>query len=81
VNSNGYTVHLQRSNYNYSPTVLVWENWQFTGHYYIPKDVYDIQVRLVGRYVLETWMGKVRQVYKQVPVARACSNWSVSTVS
>ena len=32
----GLVVHLQRSNYNYSPTALVWQNYQYQGQYYIP---------------------------------------------
>jgi hypothetical protein len=76
-NASGYVVHLQRSSYQYTPTVLVWEQGQFTGAHYLPVDVYDIQVRLEGRYVLETWMGKVRQVYKEVSIARACAeSWT-----
>ena len=72
-NANGYVVHLQRSSDQYAPTVQVWEQGQYMGAYYIPVAIYDIEVSLEGRYVLETWMGEVRQVYKQVPVARACA--------
>lgn len=75
--TSGYVVHLQRSSSNYAPTVKLWEQQQYSGEYPIPVDVYDIQVRLEGRWVLETWMGQVRQVYKQVPVARACAeSWT-----
>jgi hypothetical protein len=76
-NADGYVVHLQRASYQYAPTVRVWEQGQFMGEYYIPIAIYDIQVSLEGRYVLETWMGEVRQVYKQIPIARACAeSWT-----
>jgi hypothetical protein len=77
IHTSGYVIHLQRASDQSQPTVRVWEQGQFIGEYYIPIDIYDIQVRLEGRYVLETWMGEVRQVYKQVPMAKACAeNWT-----
>src|SRR5688500_16292528 len=77
IHTSGYVIHLQRASDQSQPTVRVWEQRQFTGEYYIPIDISDIQVRLEGRYVLETWMGEVRQVYKEVPVAKACAeNWT-----
>jgi hypothetical protein len=72
----GRVIHLQRSSYGGFPTALVWEQYQYQGAFYIPFDWYDIQVRLEARLVYETWMGEVRQVYKQIPVAKACTHWS-----
>lgn len=73
----GSVLHLQRSNYQFKPTTLLWIQFNYHGQYYIPVDIFDIQVRLQGRYVYETFNGQVRQVYKQIPVVLACSNWRV----
>jgi hypothetical protein len=80
VRNDGRVVHLQRSAYKYNPTVHVWIQRNYRGQYYIPKNVYDIRVILENRLVLETWMGQVRQVFKQIPIAKACSNWRSSIV-
>lgn len=76
----GSVVHLRRANYQYKPTVHIWIQHNYRGHWYIPQNVYDIQVQMETRLVLETFNGKVRQVYKQVSIVRACSNWRVTRV-
>ena len=79
--SDGRVIHLRKGIYNHYPTVHVWEQLRYSGQWYIPVDVYDIQVRLERRLMTEIWMGQVRQTYKNIPVARYCpTRWSVAKV-
>ena len=80
VRRDGYAILLQRSVRSGFPTARIWEKGRYTGEYNIPIDVADIRVRLELRLVPEMWMGRVRYVHKQVPVAQACDNWAVRTV-
>jgi hypothetical protein len=78
--SNGRVVHLRRSVYMHYPTVNIWDNRRYIGQYYIPVTYAGLSIILINRVVLETWMGSVRQVVKQVPVVKACNYWAASQV-
>lgn len=75
--ASGTIVSLQRGNYNFRPTVHVWINGSYAGQYYIPLTLAggQIQVRIRMQLRYETWLGKVRQVYKAVPYVIVCGNW------
>jgi hypothetical protein len=76
--ADGQTVSLQSNSRGYYRTAHVWTNGNYVGQYNIPFQLADgeIQVRLRARHRLETWLGKVRQVYKQVPYVVVCGNWT-----
>jgi len=75
--SNGTTLHLLGDiRDRYIDTVHIWVNGEYAGQYDLPVNIGpDIVVRHEGRWVLETWLGKVRQVYKQVPIVKYCGAW------
>ncbi len=77
----GRVVYMQKGIYNSSNIGHVWEQQGYVGYGFIPFDYLDLQVRHEGRYVYETWLGKVRLVYKQIPVVKFCSaRWSVARI-
>lgn len=76
-NVSGTTIYLQRGNYNFKPTVHVWVNGSYAGQYNIPNAFFGGQIKVLFRLQLrtETWLGKVRQVYKEVPYVTVCGAW------
>lgn len=78
--SDGLVMHLQRGTFNRQNTVRVWVNGRYAGEGYIPQRLFDVTATHELRLVLETWMGRVRQVQKQVPVVRVPRHWQVRVV-
>lgn len=67
--------HVQKNVVNRAYTALIYSNFRYLGQYRIPLDIAPgLVLRFENRIVLETWMGRVRQVIKVLPVAVYCSN-------
>ncbi|MCC7020696.1 MAG: hypothetical protein IT332_13120 [Ardenticatenales bacterium] len=59
-------------------TSHVWVNYSYRGMYDLPVTVgSEITVRHELRLTTEIWMGRVRQVQKQIPVVKFCGGWRV----
>ena len=77
----GATVDLKRNIRSGYYTVHIAINGRYQGERYVPVDIGPIQVRMALRLMTEVGPdGRIRQVYKEKPLARACSDWSVSTL-